>query len=1397
MKYFGSAALCCTFFICTKSYAGIMLNDIDVQDYRDFAENLGSYNVGRINAPVYRKDGSQSDYLDFPMPDFGGVSSMGYATLISPSYIVSVKHNSGYKTVAFGNGAQYATTYNLINRNELSTQDFHAPRLNKVVTEASPYNYVTKSDFIANYKSRYSWYTRVGTGTQEQINDDQTERVRLTGAYDWKTGGTISATNVQDISYNTYLRYYNLGPDDANTTPLSIGANAGDSGSPVFAWDDIEQQWKLVAVHVGYDLDSGLYKKRAIAGYIPGDFIASVQAANTSADVVDMAGNGTIFWDDSAITQYGSSWSWAGLGSAYASAAPSTATTAELDATKDLRFNGAGGLITLNAPINMGAGKLQFSNNYTVASAEGVNATWAGGGIEVDADKDVLWQVNGLAGDALHKIGAGTLHINATGKNPGSLNVGEGTVILDQQADASGNKQAFSSVTLVSGRPTVVLNDANQVTSDQIFFGYRGGRLDVNGNTINFIKINHTDSGARLVNHSQDASTVNLNGYHSEDIAINILDTNNRNGTPGSIYYYKKANQPAEYFQLQKSKYIYYPQSKKTTSEWTYLGTDMDEAINHRLTQLNVQLFRGFFGETLENELNGGMNVNVLPEQASALTALTGGMNLNGNLSVEKGTTILSGQPVAHAGGVVVDDDWNTSLFKADQINVGTGAHFQVGEYAGVKANIVAAESATLSLGYNDSTQAGEKSWRCYSAIYSDDVSCSQPVRSADDLALLPASEVEGDIQLANNASLYLGKVNYQGAVTSTGSSLMTLDANANWTMTGNSNVTSLLAQRGSTLSMVPSGSWSAKTLSVDSLDATGLNLMLGVKPSTLESDKLIVKNSVRGGDNLLDVSLLVSSEEQVALTQDLVMVDAPVGTSHSYFSFADSYSGFSVYTPNYQVKEDNDRVLWVLESNKSAEPEPAPEVTPEPEPTPAPEVTPEPEPTPAPEVTPEPEPTPAPEVTPEPEPTPAPEVTPEPEPTPAPEVTPELEPTPAPEVTPEPEPTPAPEVTPEPEPTPAPEVTPEPEPTPEVTPEPVTPAENPVDDSTADQAAAEKAKTEADAKAKAEAESEEKAKEEAAKAEDEAKKPAFNPDDWFSVYDNLPLIQRTRALLASRQYIFSETVSQLHNRTDSLRASPESSGSWATIEQRKGRFLGLNTNQQTLNVGWDTRSDTQTVGFSASYTQGEVKDGGSEKHRLATVGAYYSWQSDAGWFVDAASRYMYLNQELTLDPALHINGIKKDSQMLAGSLRTGYQFGLADDTLFISPYVGVSGGIMSGYTLKGEDAEVALSSATPYFTTTGIMAQKRGLGVWLPNVNLSASIEYQYSPGKNGSTTTLSDRQSNRQYSAWSDNRYRSSVGLQGVITPDLSLIAKVDTSFGGEFKTDYSGQVGFAWHF
>ncbi|WP_244557137.1 S6 family peptidase [Pantoea deleyi] len=809
-----------------------MLNNIDVQQYRDFAENLGKYKVGEENIAVYNKDGSLSGYLDFPMPDFGGVANLGYATLISPSYIASVKHNTGYKTVSFGNGASYSTTYKLINRNEDSAKDFHVPRLNKVVTEAAPYSYVSEADFRADIQTRYAWYTRLGTGTQEQINDDQTERVHLASAYKWKSGGTISAESVRKFSYSNWLRYYNLGPDDPDTTPLSIGANGGDSGSPVFAFDSVDKQWKLVAVHQGYDRDAGLYLKRATATYIQGDFIDAVQAANTSPDVTDSDTSAVINWNSDAILQGENSWTWQGLAKKYESVAPAKASIKELDATKDLRFNGAGGVISLNTPVNMGAGKLQFSNDYRVTSAEGVNATWAGGGVEVDAGKDVLWQVNGLASDPLHKIGAGTLHVNAEGVNPGSLNVGDGTVILDQRADAKGKKRAFSSITVVSGRPTVVLNDPNQISVDKIYFGYRGGRLDLNGNTASVKKINHTDEGARLVNHSDAPSTLNMTGYTVADVPFNTFQESNPKGTPGDIYVYNNPyTEETEYFQLNTTSYWYYPTDKSSTSTWTYLGTDPDKAIDHRLTQLNVQVFRGFLGETLKEKLNGVMNVNIMPRNATAIFALTGGMNLNGNLEVKNGTAILSGHPVPHANNVIIDDDWETSLFAADQINVGKGAHLQVGEYAGVKASVTAADAATLSFGYNDSQQKEEKSWRCYSVIYTNDVACSQPVRNADELANLPASEVQGDVQLGNNASLYLGKVNYQGAVTSASSSIMTMDANANWTMTGDSYVGSLLAKRGAMLSMVPQGNWRAKTLSLDTLDATGMNLVLGVKP--------------------------------------------------------------------------------------------------------------------------------------------------------------------------------------------------------------------------------------------------------------------------------------------------------------------------------------------------------------------------------------------------------------------------------------------------------------------------------------------------------------------------------------------------------------------------------------
>ena len=95
----------------------------------------------------------------------------------------------------------------------------------------------------------------------------------------------------------------------------------------------------------------------------------------------------------------------------------------------------------------------------------------------------------------------------------GDISVGNGTVILDQKADTNGQKQAFKEVGIVSGRATVKLNSADQVDPNNIYFGFRGGRLDLNGNDLTFTRIQNVDEGAMLVNHNANKeSNITITG---------------------------------------------------------------------------------------------------------------------------------------------------------------------------------------------------------------------------------------------------------------------------------------------------------------------------------------------------------------------------------------------------------------------------------------------------------------------------------------------------------------------------------------------------------------------------------------------------------------------------------------------------------------------------------------------------------------------------------------------------------------------------------------------------------------------------------------------------------------------------------------------------------------------
>ncbi|KNC07032.1 hypothetical protein AC790_19405 [Pantoea sp. RIT-PI-b] len=1034
----------------------------------------------------------------------------------------------------------------------------------------------------------------------------------------------------------------------------------------------MDKQWKLAAVFSGF-WKSDAYGYRSLSTLIPDNFLADIIAANTSPDVTDIAGAGDVFWNTATIDQGNKQWSWQGLAEKYRHLAPGKASLEELDASKDIRFNGAGGDIILSDAVNLGAGKLQFSNNYRVKSAAGADATWVGGGIEVDADKKVLWQVNGLADDDLHKIGAGTLHVNATGKNDGGLNVGDGTVILDQQADAQGNQQAFSRVTIVSGRPTVVFNNDNQVAGDDIFFGYRGGRLDLNGHDLTMKRINHTDSGATLLNQSADrASSLTLTGFSPADITIQEWNSATHSGSVGDIYEdWNDRSQRIEYFQLKTGTYSYFPTNQQDNSYWKYIGFDAEEAKTYRAMQFNDLVFRGYLGSDSADGVNGKFDFNFSPALAATKLALTGGGNLSGDINLNNGTLLLSGQPVPHAGGLIIDDDWSTSTFIADNIVAASNTRLQVGEYAQVKANIQAGDSSQVMLGYQPGAEAQQQILRCVSPVQSTATSCETASRDAAALSALPASTVHGDITLGDQAELYLGKVDFRGRITDRNAARVTMSGDTFWNLTGDSRMQHLNAPQGGIISALSDNhkTWTPKQLWVENLYASNLQLGFGIAPQTGISDSLYVDKSAQGSGNTLDLGFMLGETFPDKVPNQIVLLDTPAGTAHDYFTLPPIKRGFSVYSPDYQVIETDGRVKWVIAKT------PVPVVDPAPEPKPDPIVDPTPEPKPEPVVDPAPEPKPEPVVDPAPEP--------------------------------------------------------------------------------------------------------------------------GKPEDWFNISDNDGLLHSTRALLASRQYLFSETAASLNDRAQTLRGDAQMHGVWGGYSYNRGGIADVSIRQQSFELGVDKQVGAWRVGLMASHGQGSGKGMGSISHQLSTLGTYASWLADGGWFADLAARYMHLRQDLKLDPALEVKGTQRSSQMLAASAKVGRQMPLFDDSFTLSSFVETRVGYLPGYRLQGYDARITLSSATPWSVSPGFELRKRGLGSVLPGVSLFAGISKQYSPGSSGSTLTLADSHASRTYDAWSDNRYRLHAGFEGQISENWSLQVGAKHSAGGKFQTDtaFNGALNYSF--
>lgn len=682
--------------------ASVVRGDIPYQTYRDFAENKGQFKAGTTNISIFNNSGGLIGRLDkAPMIDFSSVnvgSNPGVATLVNPQYVVSVKHNGGYQGVSFGDAQNY---YRIVDRNNQPNRDFHAPRLNKLVTEVSPVEMTHSGMVNGAYQNRqrYAAFYRMGSGTQI-IRKPGGGESWMSGAYNYLTGGTVgfpwSYANGKMISTNTNGQLFNKW----NQGPLGTHGLPGDSGSPLFAYDTLLQKWVVVGV-----LSSG-GGGGTNWSVVDTSFVQKMIQDDTDAPVTFMPGISPLKWKFDSSTGTGT------LTQGSSEYAMHGQKGSDLNAGKNLTFLGHDGKINLENSVLQGAGALRFTDDYTVTSSN--RSTWTGAGIIVDRDVSVNWQVNGVKGDNLHKIGEGTLVVQGTGVNEGGLKVGDGTVVLSQQADSSGRVQAFSSVNIASGRPTVVLADNRQVNPDNISWGYRGGALDVNGNDLTFHKLNAADYGAVLGNSSDKTANITLD-YQTRPADIKVNEwSSSKKGTAGSLYIYNNPySHTVDYFILKTNSYGWFPTGQVSNSQWEYVGHDRNSAQALLADRMNSK------GYLYHGKLKGNINVSnkVLPGTTGSLV-LDGSANISGSFTQENGRLTIQGHPVIHAStdswiahviGLSGDhsvktqptsftqDDWENRTFSFGSL-VLKDTDFGLGRNATLETNIKA-ENSSVTIG--------------------------------------------------------------------------------------------------------------------------------------------------------------------------------------------------------------------------------------------------------------------------------------------------------------------------------------------------------------------------------------------------------------------------------------------------------------------------------------------------------------------------------------------------------------------------------------------------------------------------------------------------------------------------------------------------------------------------
>ncbi|HBY5293627.1 TPA: autotransporter outer membrane beta-barrel domain-containing protein, partial [Klebsiella pneumoniae] len=568
------------------------------------------------------------------------------------------------------------------------------------------------------------------------------------------------------------------------------------------------------------------------------------------------------------------------------------------------------------------------------------------------------WQINGVTGDSLHKLGTGTLKINGTGVNPGSLSVGDGTVILAQRADDNGLSQAFSSVSIVSGRPTLVLNDDKQINPDNIKWGYHGGKLDINGNSLTFHKLNGADDGAILTN-SGSMANVNLDfnspdttatvaniwhGHFTGNLNINnevTAGTQNDFAIDGGVNTQGSITQQNGRLFMQGHPVVHAVSSQDVANKLKALGDNsvltqpvsftQNDWENRQFSMAELNLQNAEFNlarnaslntrinaehstvtlgsEDLYIDLNDGNGVATKPTLGkSKATAEDDQSRFNGHVQLQQGSALTINE---HFAGGIDSADSATTITSTDttlnQLSRFTQSSLSLGEGAKLTATAGLLSDGTVSsnagaslslLSDQPGTMYSAQSWE----LSGQDTS----------LNVGAGGIITGDINANDAASISFGttdinqSTNYYGNINAPLASVTMKDTA--WQVNKQS-VAKSLTLNGSTLSFNRFGQGG---LTSDTLEATNSSFIINADGKA--ADTVTVNQALTGGNNTLVVIPTTNSVKQGG--DPVSLVTAPKNTQSNIFTLnpVSINAGFHSFTPQLDVLETDVNKQWRLE---------------------------------------------------------------------------------------------------------------------------------------------------------------------------------------------------------------------------------------------------------------------------------------------------------------------------------------------------------------------------------------------------------------------------------------------------------------------------------------------------